>query len=394
MTYSKITLKPGKEQSVHRFHPWIFSGALQTRSPGITEGETVQVVDHLDNFLAMGHFQTGSIAVKIFSFVPVAPDESYWKEKIKKAYDLRQAMGLVNNPKTNAYRLVNAEGDGLPGLIIDVFNEAAVIQTHSAAMYMIKEMIFDIVENLPGNHLKGIYLNPEGSPSGKSTNQTISRLIGNEKASRKALENGIQFTINPEKGQRFAFFIDRRESRLLFANYSKGRTVLDLFCHTGAFSLYALSAGAQQVHSVDSSERAIETSRQNVALNSPGDERHEAFAEDAFKYLEKAAGKYNLMVIDPPAFAKHQKIVHNALQGYRKLNIMAIEAIQPGGIIFTFSSSQVVSRDTFRKTIFSAAAKTGRIVRILHQMEQSADHPLNIYHPEGEYLKGLVLYVE
>ncbi len=394
MTYSKIILKPGKEQSVHRFHPWIFSGAVQAPSPEITEGETVQVIDHQGNFLAMGHFQTGSIVVKIFSFASVTPNESYWKEKIEKAYDLRQVMGLINNAQTNAYRLVNAEGDGLPGLIIDVFNEAAVVQTHSSGMYLIKEVIFDIVENLPGNRLKAIYLNRESTPSGKGSTNGIYRLIGNEKASRKALENGLQFTINPEKGQKSAFFIDRRESRLLFGNYSKGRTVLDLFCHTGAFSLYALKADAQQVHSVDSSERAIETCRQNVALNFPGDDRHAAFAEDAFKYLDKATGKFNLMVIDPPAFAKHQKVVPNALQGYRKLNIKAIEAIQPGGIIFTFSSSQVVSREAFRKTIFSAAAKTGRAVRILHQMEQPADHPLNIYHPEGEYLKGLVLYVE
>jgi 23S rRNA (cytosine1962-C5)-methyltransferase len=342
----------------------------------------------------MGHSQSGSVAVKIFSFEKVTPDESFWKKKIEKAYLLRKALGLVNNTNTNAYRLVNAEGDGLPGLIIDIFNEAAIIQTHSAAMYLMREMLFDILEGLLKAPLKAIYLSSDGALPGKSGSGTDYRLIGQAPVVRQALENGLQFNINPEKPQKSGFFLDRRECRALFGHYSHGRSVLDIFCHTGAFSLYALKEGAKQVHSVDSSERAIEVCRKNVTLNFPQENRHEAFPEDAFKFLDKAAGKYDLMVIDPPAFAKHQKVVHNALQGYRKLNIKAIETIRPGGIIFTFSSSQVVSREAFRKTVFSAAAKTGRTVRILHQMEQSADHPIDIFHPEGEYLKGLVLHVE
>ncbi len=394
MAYSKITLKPGKEQSVLRFHPWVFSGAIQSTTGEIAEGDTVEIFDHQNKLLGMGHSQSGSVAVKIFSFEQVTPDESFWKKKIEKAYLLRKDLGLVNHPNTNAYRLVNAEGDGLPGLIIDIFNEAAIIQTHSAAMYLMREMLFDILEGLLKAPLKGLYLSSEGALPGKSGSGTGYRLIGQGPVKRQALENGLQFNINPEKPQKSGFFLDRRECRALFGQYSHGRSVLDIFCHTGAFSLYALKEGAQQVHSVDSSERAIEICRKNVALNFPQENRHEAFPDDAFKFLDNAAGKYDLMVIDPPAFAKHQKVVHNALQGYRKLNIKAIETIRPGGIIFTFSSSQVVSREAFRKTVFSAAAKTGRTVRILHQMEQSADHPIDIFHPEGEYLKGLVLHVE
>ncbi len=394
MEFSKIILKPGKEQSIQRFHPWIFSGAIQSVTGEITEGDVVEICDHQGNFLAIAHSQIGSIAARILSFTKREPDESFWVSKIEKALELRKISGLANNPDTNAWRLIYAESDGMPGLIVDMYNGTAVMQIHTVGMYLIKDMLCNAMEKVLGSDLKAIYNKSEGTMPFKADVEPENGFLRGKTTDNTAIENGLRFSVDFEKGQKTGFFVDQRENRALLEKYSKNKHVLNLFCYTGGFSFYALRGGADLVHSVDSSERAIEQARQNVALNFPDDSRHEAFAEDAFKYLNGAKDQYDLIILDPPAFAKHLNVVPNALQGYRKLNARAIEKIKPGGIIFTFSCSQVISRDAFRKTIFSAAAKTKRNVRIIHQMEQPADHPVNIYHPEGEYLKGLVIYVE
>lgn len=394
MEFAKIYLKPGKEQSILRFHPWVFSGAINKVNREIEEGEVVEVYDHKENFMGMGHSQTGSIAVRIFSFQKVEPDEAFWTKKIQQAFALRATIGLTKSAQTNAWRLVYGESDGMPGLIIDMYNGTAVLQIHTVGMYLIKDMLCNALENIFGPDLKAIYNKSEGTIPYKSRIEPENGFLRGKTEDKTAMENGLRFLVDFEKGQKTGFFIDQRENRTLLETYSKNRNVLNLFCYTGGFSFYALRGGASRVHSVDSSERAIELTKQNVELNFPGDIRHEAFAEDAFKFLDKSKDQYDLMILDPPAFAKHLKVIPNALQGYRKLNAKAIENIRPGGIIFTFSCSQVINRDAFRKAVFSAAAKTGRNVRIMHQMEQPADHPVNIYHPESEYLKGLVLFVE
>ncbi|WP_010425087.1 class I SAM-dependent rRNA methyltransferase [Anaerophaga thermohalophila] len=394
MEFAKIYLKPGKEQSILRFHPWVFSGAINKVNREIEEGEVVEVYDHKENFMGMGHSQTGSIAVRIFSFQKVEPDEAFWTKKIQQAFALRETLGLTKSSQTNAWRLVYGESDGMPGLIIDMYNGTAVLQIHTVGMYLIKDMLCNALENIFGPDLKAIYNKSEGTIPYKSRIEPENGFLRGKTEDKTAMENGLRFLVDFEKGQKTGFFIDQRENRTLLEKYSKNRNVLNLFCYTGGFSFYALRGGASRVHSVDSSERAIELTKQNVELNFPGDIRHEAFAEDAFKFLDKSKDQYDLMILDPPAFAKHLKVIPNALQGYRKLNAKAIENIRPGGIIFTFSCSQVINRDAFRKAVFSAAAKTGRNVRIMHQMEQPADHPVNIYHPESEYLKGLVLFVE
>ncbi|MDK2840957.1 MAG: rRNA (cytosine1962-C5)-methyltransferase [Anaerophaga sp.] len=394
MEFAKIYLKPGKEQSILRFHPWVFSGAINKVNREIEEGEVVEVYDHKENFMGMGHSQTGSIAVRIFSFQKVEPDEAFWTKKIQQAFALRETLGLTKSSQTNAWRLVYGESDGMPGLIIDMYNGTAVLQIHTVGMFLIKNMLCNALENIFGPDLKAIYNKSEGTIPYKSRIVPENGFLRGKTKDKTAMENGLRFLVDFEKGQKTGFFIDQRENRTLLETYSKNRNVLNLFCYTGGFSFYALRGGASRVHSVDSSERAIELTKQNVELNFPGDIRHEAFAEDAFKFLDKSKDQYDLMVLDPPAFAKHLKVIPNALQGYRKLNAKAIENIRPGGIIFTFSCSQVINRDAFRKAVFSAAAKTGRNVRIMHQMEQPADHPVNIYHPESEYLKGLVLFVE
>ncbi|MDN5292676.1 MAG: rRNA (cytosine1962-C5)-methyltransferase [Anaerophaga sp.] len=394
MEFAKIYLKPGKEQSILRFHPWVFSGAINKVNREIEEGEVVEVYDHKENFMGMGHSQTGSIAVRIFSFQKVEPDEAFWTKKIQQAFALRETLGLTKSSQTNAWRLVYGESDGMPGLIIDMYNGTAVLQIHTVGMFLIKNMLCNALENIFGPDLKAIYNKSEGTIPYKSRIVPENGFLRGKTKDKTAMENGLRFLVDFEKGQKTGFFIDQRENRTLLETYSKNRNVLNLFCYTGGFSFYALRGGASRVHSVDSSERAIELTKQNVELNFPGDIRHEAFAEDAFKFLDKSKDQYDLMILDPPAFAKHLKVIPNALQGYRKLNAKAIENIRPGGIIFTFSCSQVINRDAFRKAVFSAAAKTGRNVRIMHQMEQPADHPVNIYHPESEYLKGLVLFVE
>ena len=394
MEFSKIFLKPGKEQSIQRFHPWVYSGAIQSVSGEITEGDVVEVCDSSGNFLAMGHSQIGAIAVRLFSFEQEVPDEAYWTKKLEKALSLRKATGLANNPNTNAWRLIYAESDGMPGLIVDMYNGTAVMQIHTMGMYIIKETLCDVLEKVLGMELKAIYNKSEGAMPYKAEIQPENGFLRGKADNKTAMENGLLFNVDYKKGQKTGYFIDQRENRALLERYSKDRKILNLFCYTGGFSLYALRGGASLVHSIDSSERAIEVTRDNIALNFRDDQRHEAYAEDAFKFLNGSKNKYDMIILDPPAFAKHKNVVPNALQGYRKLNAKAIENIKPGGIIFTFSCSQVISRDAFRKSVFSAAAKAKREVRIIHQMEQPADHPVNIYHPESEYLKGLVIYVE
>lgn len=391
----QLVLKQGKEQSLSRFHPWVFSGAVKgVKGPELIEGDIVEIVDSQDNFLAIGHYIIGSIAVRILSFQQEEIDYRFWKNRIQKAYDLRQAIGLANNPDTNAFRLVHGEGDYLPGLIIDFYNGTAVVQMHTVGMYLAKDMIAEALKDVLGDQLKSIFNKSEGTMPYKADVEPVNGYIFGKSSEKVALENGLKFKVDWEKGQKTGFFVDQRENRSLIEHFSKDREVLNMFCYTGGFSFYAMRGGAKKVHSVDSSERAIQITNDNVELNFPGDKRHEAFAVDAFKYLNRIKDQYDLIILDPPAFAKHVNVVKNALQGYRRLNAKALEQIRSGGILFTFSCSQVITKEQFRTMVFSAAAKAGRRVRILQQLAQPADHPVDIYHPEGEYLKGLVVYVE
>ncbi|TCO05381.1 class I SAM-dependent rRNA methyltransferase [Natronoflexus pectinivorans] len=389
-----VYLKPGKEQSLKRFHPWIFSGAIKNVNAELEEGDLVRVHDSHDNFLAIGHYQIGSIAVRVLSFKDEPIDDAFWQRKIRVAYGIRTAMGLTSSEVTNAFRLVHGEGDGLPGLIVDVYDQTAVVQMHTVGMYRCRNILADALKDVIGDKLTAIYDKSEGTLPFKANVQPENGFIWGKSSSHLAKENGLLFQADWEKGQKTGFFVDQRENRALLEKYSANRTVLNMFCYTGGFSFYAMRGGAKMVYSVDSSERAVELTNQNVELNFPGDKRHSSFAVDAFKFMESATENYDLMVLDPPAFAKHLKVVKNALQGYKRLNAKAIEMIAPGGILFTFSCSQVISKEAFRTMVFSAAARSGRNVRILHQLDQPADHPVSIYHPEGEYLKGLVLYVE
>ncbi len=391
----KIYLLPKKEESILRFHPWIFSGAIQRMEQTPEEGDLVEVYGSKGQFLAIGHYQIGSIAVRILSFRPVVIDRHFWKERFTAAYLLRKSLGLAGSPDNDTYRLIHGEGDGLPGLIIDVYAGTAVLQAHSVGMHLIRKELAEVLHEVMGETIQHIYYKSEATlPFKANLGAENEYLLGGNDVSPIATENGLKFHVDWEKGQKTGFFVDQRENRMLLERYAKGRNVLNMFCYTGGFSFYAMRGGALKVHSVDSSSKAIHTTCTNVELNFPGDTRHEAFAEDAFKYLEQMGDQYDLMVLDPPAFAKHRNVLRNALQGYRKLNAIAFEKIKPGGIIFTFSCSQVVTKENFRLAVFSAAAQSGRSVRILHQLTQPADHPVNIYHPESEYLKGLVLYVE
>ncbi len=394
MSYCKVILKPGKDQSLFRYHPWVFSGAIKKIEGRPEEGDVVEVYNNDDQFMGVGHCQIGSIAVRILSFSQEVIDYAFWEDKITKAYQLRKNLGMLTDANTNAYRLVHGEGDNLPGLIIDIYNDTAVVQMHTVGMFLIKKTIDEILKKLFGDSLKAIYNKSEGTLPFKSEVTPENGYTYGKSEAHIALENGLKFKVDWEKGQKTGFFVDQRENRALIEKYSKGRKVLNMFCYTGGFSFYAMRGGADLVHSVDSSARAIELTKENVELNFPGDTRHDAFAVDAFKYLDKIKDQYDLIILDPPAFAKHNNVLKNALQGYKRLNAKAFEQIKPGGILFTFSCSQAVSKENFRKAVFAAAARSGRSVRILNQMTQPADHPVNIYHPEGEYLKGLVLYVE
>lgn len=389
MNYKAVILKRGKEESLRRFHPWVFSGAIQRADDGIEEGEKVRVLTENGDFIAVGHAQAGSIAVRVLSFSDVAIDDAFWEQRLCSALQMRVAIG---HNADSAFRLVHGEGDNLPGLIIDCYGQTAVMQAHSIGMHLDRFDIARALVNVSEGRIAHIYYKSETTlPFMEPTNGF---LYGGT-SENIAMENGLRFRIDWLKGQKTGFFIDQRDNRLLLQHYAQGRSVLNMFCYTGGFSVYAMRGGAKLVHSVDSSAKAIELTRQNVELNFPGDARHEAFCEDAFKYLEsQPKGAYDLIVLDPPAFAKHRGALHNALKGYTRLNMKGFQAIRPGGILFTFSCSQVVTKDHFRNAVFTAAAQARRNVRILHQLHQPADHPINIYHPEGEYLKGLVLYVE
>lgn len=394
MNCCKIYLKPKKEESLLRFHPWVFSGAIQGMERKPEEGDLVEVYSSDNRFLAIGHYQIGSIAVRVLSFEKRPIDHQFWVDRIRSAYQLRCILGLANTPNNNTFRLIHGEGDTLPGLVIDMYANTAVMQAHSVGMHKCRMEIAAALKEVVGDALQNIYYKSETTlPYKADLNSENGYLLGQD-VDDIALENGLKFYVDWQKGQKTGFFVDQRENRKLLEHYAKDRSVLNMFCYTGGFSFYAMRGGAKLVHSVDSSAKAISLTNRNVELNFPGDPRHEAYAEDAFKYLERMGSNYDLIILDPPAFAKHKDVLRNALQGYRKLNAIAFEKIKPGGILFTFSCSQVVSKENFRLAVFSAAAQSKRNVRILHQLTQPADHPVNIYHPEGEYLKGLVLYVE
>ena len=394
MTYKKVYLKAGKEESLKRFHPWVFSGAIAKVEGEPEEGEVVDVYTSKKEFIACGHFQIGSIAVRVLTFRQEEINRDFWKRRLAVALDLRRSLNLVDNPENNTYRLVHGEGDNLPGLIIDVYGQTAVMQAHSAGMHVDRMEIAEALSEVMGDIVKHIYYKSETTLPFKADLGPENGFIKGGSPENVALENGLKFHVDWLKGQKTGFFVDQRENRHLLERYSKGRNVLNMFCYTGGFSFYAMRGGANLVHSVDSSAKAIDLTNQNVELNFPGDERHQAYAEDAFKYLDRMGDQYDLIILDPPAFAKHRDALRNALRGYSKLNAKAFEKIKPGGILFTFSCSQVVDKKDFRNAVFTAAAQSGRSVRILHQLTQPGDHPVNIYHPEGEYLKGLVLSVE
>lgn len=391
---NSILLKSGKEKSVFRYHPWIFSGAIAKTEGTLQEGDIVKVYSADRQFLAVGHYQIGSIAVRILSFEDTAIDHNFWKTRIAEAYRMRRSLGLTDSQTNNVYRLIHGEGDNLPGLVVDIYANVAVTQFHSVGMYLERENIAKAIVEVLGDQITAIYDKSESTLPFKAAIEPKNGYLYGQAKSFIALENGLKFNVDWLEGQKTGFFIDQRENRSLLEKYARDKSVLNMFCYTGGFSFYAMRGGAHSVHSVDVSARAIELAKQNVELNFPGDRRHEAFAEEAFRFLEHSYDKYDLIILDPPAFAKHQNVLNNAIQGYKKLNRKGIEVIKPGGIIFTFSCSQVMTKELFRQTVFTAAANTGRKVSILHQLTQPADHPINIYHPEGEYLKGLVLYVE
>jgi 23S rRNA (cytosine1962-C5)-methyltransferase len=393
MQKTKITLKSGKDQSARRYHPWIFSGAIKKIYGSPAEGDLVAVYDNKDNFLAVGHYQPGSIAIRILSFDDIDPDQDFFRERLRKAINYRQSLGLLNDSQTNVYRLVYAEGDDLPGLIIDYYNGVAVMQMHSVGMYRIRDELTAILKELFGEKLKAVYDKSEGTIPYMSGISGKNEFLLGSSDPVIVTENGFRFKIDWTTGQKTGFFIDQRDNRKLLTQYTEGKQVLNMFGYTGAFSVYAMK-NANLVHTVDSSASATELANENIRLNFNDDKRHETFQVDAFNYLNDIKNKYDVIILDPPAFAKHNNVLSNALQGYKRLNMRAIDQIKPGGIIFTFSCSQVVTKENFRKSVFAASANTGRKVKILHQLSQPPDHPVNIYHPESEYLKGLVLYVE
>ena len=392
----KIILRKGKEESLGRFHPWIFSGAIHHTegSAPLEEGDIVEVIASDGRFLAIGHWQIGSIAVRVLTFKRQRINQAFWQRRLAAALDVRKAIGVAGSEDNDIYRLVHGEGDNLPGLVIDIYGSTAVMQAHSVGMHVCRNELANALREVLGESLKAIYYKSETTLPFKAQLGQENGFLWGESGDDVARENGLAFHIDWLKGQKTGFFVDQRDNRALVEHYAKGRKVLNMFCYTGGFSVYAMRGGANLVHSVDSSAKAVELVDANVALNFPGDNRHEAFAEDAFKFMDEMEEHYDLIILDPPAFAKHKDALKNALRGYTKLNAKAFEKIQPGGILFTFSCSQAVNKDQFRTAVFTAAAMAKRKVRILHQLHQPADHPVNIYHPEGEYLKGLVLYVE
>lgn len=389
-----LFLRRGKSESLKRFHPWVFSGAIAGANGKLNEGDVVRIVSNENELMGYGHYQIGSIAVRMLTFREEKIDHAFWVTRLSEALRLRKALQLTGRADNNIYRLVHGEGDRLPGLVIDVYGKTAVMQAHSVGMHMSREQIADALIEASEGLIENVYYKSETTlPFKADLHQENGFLRGHDEGN-VAVENGLKFHIDWLRGQKTGFFVDQRENRSLLEHYVKGRNVLNMFCYTGGFSVYAMRGGANLVHSVDSSAKAIDLTRANAEMNFPGDARHEAFAEDAFKFLEQAGSNYDLIVLDPPAFAKHKDALPRALKGYTRLNAIAFRKIKPGGIVFTFSCSQAVNKDQFRLAVFTAAAQSGRHVRILHQLHQPADHPINIYHPEGEYLKGLVLEVE
>ena len=390
----KIYLKKNKEESLKRLHPWIFSGAILKMDEGIVEGDVVDVVGYNGEFIGKGHYQIGSIAVRMLTFSEEEIDEAFWQKRLSSALQMRIAIGVADNKNNDTYRLVHGEGDNMPGLVVDCYGKTAVIQAHSVGVHYQRNMIAKALKEVLGDRVENVYYKSETTlPFKADLGQENEFLFGNTDENI-ALENGLKFHVDLLRGQKTGFFVDQRDNRMLLEKYSVGKKVLNMFCYTGGFSFYAMRGGATLVHSVDSSAKAIELTKANVELNFPGDARHQAYCEDAFRFLDKMGENYDLIVLDPPAFAKHKGALRNALKGYTRLNMKAFEKIKRGGILFTFSCSQVVTKDNFRNAVFTAALQAKRKVRILHQLHQPADHPINIYHPEGEYLKGLVLYVE
>lgn len=389
-----IILRKGKEESLKRFHPWIFSGAVHHIEGDPAEGDIVEVLNSEGRFIALGHWQIGSISVRVLTFNRQKIDAEFWKKRLSSALDVRRSIGVAGTSYNNMYRLVHGEGDNLPGLIIDIYGKNAVMQAHSVGMHVCRMEIAQALKAVMGDDLKAVYYKSETTlPFKASLGQENGFILG-DSDDNVAIENGLKFHIDWLKGQKTGFFVDQRENRALVERYAHGRKVLNMFCYTGGFSVYAMRGGAELVHSVDSSAKAVDLVNANIELNFPGDKRHEAFAEDAFRFLDEMDGNYDLVILDPPAFAKHKDALKNALRGYTKLNAKALEKMPSGSILFTFSCSQAVNKDQFRMAVFTAAAMAKRKVRILHQLHQPADHPINIYHPEGEYLKGLVLFVE
>ena len=396
----QIVLRRGKEESLKRLHPWVFSGAIDhikaEEESDIREGALVEVYTRSGDFIAQGHYQIGSIAVRVLSFEQEPIDQAWWNRRIKIAYDVRRTLRLTENASTTCYRLIHGEGDSLPGLVVDIYGSTAVVQCHSVGMYYARKQIAEAILSVYGEKITAIYdKSSQTLPYKANLGAVDGYLWGSSKnPSQVVLENGLKFAVNWEEGQKTGFFLDQRENRALVKHYAQGRTVLNTFCYTGGFSVYATEGGAVEVCSVDSSERAVQLAAENMRLNFGDSVPHSEVAADAVEYLRDIGDKYDLIILDPPAFAKHHKVLGNAMQGYKRLNARALSQIKPGGILFTFSCSQAVSKELFRTTVFSAAAIAGRKVRILHQLTQPSDHPINIYHPEGEYLKGLVLYVE
>lgn len=401
-SYIKVILTSGKDHSLRRFHPWVFSGAIKKISlppeyegDDVKEGDVVEVYSAQNEFLGMGHYQIGSIAIRMFSFKQVIPDFNFWKSKIQTAIDFRKQLNLVNNPGTNCYRLCFGEGDGLPGFIIDFYNGTAVFQSHSIGMHLIKDQFVKALQEIMGDSLKAVYdKSEETMPKQASIKAPNGYLWKKDDSSIEtiALENNHKFYVDWEGGQKTGFFLDQRENRKLLGSYSKDKTVLNTFCYTGGFSVYAANEGAKEVHSIDISKKAIELTDKNIALNNI--KNHQSFAADTFDFLKHRENTYDIIVLDPPAFAKHQNVKHNAIMGYKRLNYEAIKQIKPGGLLFTFSCSQVVDKNTFNSTVMAAAIEAGRNVRVLNHLSQPPDHCINIFHPEGEYLKGLVVQVE
>lgn len=388
---SRIVLKSGKDQSILRRHPWVFSGAISRVDGDIHNGDVVEVVNNQGRFLAFGHAAEGSIAVRLFSFDAAAPDRDFWKNKIAQAYALRKKWGLIDHPKTNIYRLIHAEGDGMPGLVVDVYGATAVIQTHSVGMHEMRQLLAELITEVVG--VTAVY-NKSAEKLEKNSGQRANDeyLIG-QKGDTECLEHGSRYHIDWETGQKTGFFIDQRESRLLLGEMSRGKKVLNTFCYTGGFSICALNGGASLVHSLDSSQKALELTEQNLLLNGYDPAVHKTIKADAVNYLKNLEEDYDIIVLDPPAFAKHLSARHQAIQAYTRINEAAMRQIKPGGLIFTFSCSQVVDRNLFAGTVMAAAIQAKRDVRIIQRLQQPGDHPVSIFHPEGEYLKGLVIEV-